>query len=84
MADTDFVIVHTASGYQEARILAGFLESEGVTARVPGAELSDEFGMAMKISGAADVAVLTRDLEKAKDIVAAWVDRGDGEGEAPE
>jgi hypothetical protein len=72
MSEPDFVVVHTASGFQEARLLAGFLESEGVPARVPGSELSDEFGMAQKLSGAADVVVLGRDLEKAKEIVAAW------------
>ena len=76
MSDLSFVIVHTASSFQEARILAGFLESEGITARVPGANLADEFGMSQKLSGTADVAVMEHDLEKAKDIVAAWVDRG--------
>ncbi len=72
MTDPDFVVVYTASGHTEAKILAGFLESEGITARVPGSELSDEFGMAQKLVGAADVIVLGRDLERAQDIVAAW------------
>ncbi len=72
MTDPDFVVVYTASGHTEAKILAGFLESEGITARVPGSELSDEFGMAQKLVGAADVIVLGRDLARAQDIVAAW------------
>lgn len=72
MSDPDFVVVHTASGHTEAKILAGFLESEGITARVPGSELADGFGMAQKLTGAADVIVLGRDLERARDIVAAW------------
>lgn len=76
MSDQSFVVVHTASSFQEARILAGFLESEGIPARVPGAGLSDEFGMSQKLAGTADVAVLQSNLEAAKDIVAAWVERG--------
>ncbi len=85
MSDVKFVVVHTAPGFQEARILAGFLESEGITARVPGGELVDEFGMAQKIGGPVDVAVLRRDAEKAQDIVAAWVERGkEGEDDASE
>ncbi len=75
MSDPDFVVVHTASGHTEAKILAGFLESEGITARVPGSELADGFGMAQKLTGAADVIVLGRDLERARDIVAAWKER---------
>jgi hypothetical protein len=75
MSDPDFVVVHTASGHTQAKILAGFLESEGITARVPGSELVDEFGMAQKLTGAADVIVLGRDLERARDIVAAWNER---------
>lgn len=75
MSDPDFVVVHTASGHTQAKILAGFLESEGITARVPGSELADEFGVAQKVTGAADVIVLGRDLERARDIVAAWNER---------
>jgi hypothetical protein len=88
MSDLSFVIVHTASSFQEARILAGFLESEGITSRVPGANLADEFGMSQKLAGTADVAVLAKDIEKAQDIVAAWIERGtegasEGAGEEP-
>ncbi|QDV08184.1 hypothetical protein Poly30_37200 [Planctomycetes bacterium Poly30] len=79
MSDLNFVVVHVASGFQEAQILAGFLESEGIATRVPGSGLSDEFGMSQKLTGMADVAVMERDLEKAKDIVAAWVERADRE-----
>ena len=75
MADSDYVVVHTAPGIHAAKILAGFLESEGVTARVPGSELTDEFGAAMQLSGSADVIVLRRDLERAREIVAAWVEQ---------
>ncbi|MEM9800293.1 MAG: DUF2007 domain-containing protein [Planctomycetota bacterium] len=72
MSDRDPVVVHTASDHFEARLLAGLLEAEGITARVPGSELTDEFGMAAKLSGAAEVVVLERDLARAKDIVEAW------------
>lgn len=84
MSDTDFVVVHTAQSFPEAKILAGLLESEGVTAKVPGSELTDEFGMAMKMAGSANVIVLERDLEKAKDIVAAWEAGPDGPQGAPD
>jgi len=80
MSDPDFVVVHTAAGHTQAKILAGFLESEGITARVPGSELTDEFGMAQKLTGAADVIVLGRDLERARDIVAAWIERASSGG----
>ncbi len=72
MTDPDFVVVHTASGHTQAKILAGFLQSEGIPARVPGSELTDEFGMAQKLTGAADVIVPGRDHERATGLVAAW------------
>ncbi|MEM8713062.1 MAG: hypothetical protein AAGG01_19105 [Planctomycetota bacterium] len=80
MTSHSFVVVHTAQSFHGARILAGLLESEGITARVPGAELSDEFGMAQKMTGTADVAVLEPDVETARDIVAAWVAEASGGG----
>lgn len=78
MSDTasELVVVHTASSFPEAQLVAGLLESEGIRAVVPGAELSDEFGSAMKM-GASDVVVRRVDLPKATDIVAAWNAKGD-------
>jgi hypothetical protein len=84
MSDVSFIVVHTASNFQEAQILSGFLESEDITTRVPGAGLADEFGMSQKLVGIADVAVFERDLEKAQDIVAAWVERGQKGGDESE
>lgn len=75
MTPSNFVVVHTASSFHGAQILAGLLESEGIPAKVPGAELMDEFGMAQKLVGTADVVVAREDAEKAVDIVAAWNDR---------
>ena len=83
MSDPDYVVVHTAPGHHEALHLAGLLEAEGIPARVPGSELLDEFGTAQRMSGAADVVVPGRDVEKAKDIVAAWLAGPSGES-APE
>jgi len=79
-SDSELVIIHTATSLQGAQLLAGLLESEGVRATVPGAELNDEFGMAAKMVGAADVVVRRGDLDRAKDIVAAWEQRGDADG----
>lgn len=78
-SDSELVIVHTATSFQTAQIVAGLLESEGVHATVPGAQLSDEFGMASKMLGAATVVVRRGDLERARDIVAAWEQRGDAD-----
>lgn len=77
MPDSRFVIVHTAKSYHGAKVLAGFLQSEGVEAMVPGAELNDEFGMAQKLTGTADVVVDRSDLDRAREMVAAWVARAD-------
>ena len=79
-SDSELVIVHTATSLQGAQILAGLLVSEGVRATVPGAELNDEFGMAAKMVGAADVVVRRGDLDRARDIVAAWEARGEADG----
>lgn len=81
MSESAFVVVHTAPGFQQAKILAGFLASEGIAAKVPGAELTDEFGMSMKIGGPVDVVVPRTDLERATDIVAAWNDRAESDEE---
>lgn len=78
MTAQDFAVVHVASSVPEAQILAGLLVSEGVPARVPGTELSDEFGMAMRL-GAGEVIVPTKHLEKAQEIVRAWRERGEEE-----
>ena len=75
MSDSDFVIVHTASSFIGAQLLAGFLKSEGMEARVPGALLNDEFGAAQKLD-TADVVVPRANLEKALDMVAAWSEKG--------
>lgn len=75
MSANDFAVVHTAASQMEAQILAGLLQSEGVPARVPGTELNDEFGQAMRM-GAAEVIVPVAHLEAAQDIVAAWKERG--------
>ena len=80
MTHSNFVVVHTASGFHAAQVLAGLLESEGIPAQVPGAELMDEFGMAQKLSGTAEVVVAREHLERAADIVAAWTDRENGAG----
>ena len=77
MSDVTFITVFNASSFQEAHIVAGFLESEGIKTQIPGAGLADEFGMATKLAGCAEVTVLSRDAEAARDIVAAWVERGD-------
>ncbi|MEM9382313.1 MAG: DUF2007 domain-containing protein [Planctomycetota bacterium] len=77
MPDSRYVVVHTAPGFHLARILAGLLEAEGITARVPGSELTDEFGSAMRMAGTADVIVMERDVERARDIVAAWQEAPD-------
>lgn len=74
MTPSDFVVVHTAKSFHGAQILAGLLESEGIPAKVPGAELMDEFAMGQKLVGTADVVVAREDAEKAVDIVAAWKD----------
>jgi hypothetical protein len=84
MSDTSFTTVFTASSFEEAYIVAGFLESEGIKTRVPGAGYVDEFGMATKLAGFAEVAVLAGDLEAAQDIVAAWKERGDSGKDAEE
>ncbi len=85
MSDLTFTTVFTASSFEEAHIVAGFLESEGIKARVPGAGFVDEFGMAKRMAGFAEVTVLTKDVEAAKDIVAAWKDRAPlADGEMPE
>lgn len=75
MSTSDFAVVHTAASQMEAQILMGLLVTEGVPARVPGSELNDEFGQAMKM-GPADVIVPLQHLEAARDIVAAWKERG--------
>lgn len=75
MSSSDFAVVHTAASQMEAQILMGLLVSEGVPARVPGSELNDEFGQAMKM-GPADVIVPLQHIETARDIVAAWKERG--------
>lgn len=76
MTSPDFVVVHTAPSHHEALLLAGLLVSEGIPARVPGSELNDEFGIAARVVGAADVVVPAAHAEAAADIVAAWKDRG--------
>ncbi|MEM1448348.1 MAG: DUF2007 domain-containing protein [Planctomycetota bacterium] len=86
MSDSDYVVIHTASGYMEAKLLAGLLEAEGIAARVPGSELTDEVGMARKLVAAADVVVPGGDVERARDIVAAWKESKtptDDAGDAP-
>ena len=75
MSSSDFAVVHTAASQMEAQILMGLLVSEGVPARVPGSEPNDEFGQAMKM-GPADVIVPLQHIETARDIVAAWKERG--------
>ncbi len=80
MTPSNFVVVHTASSFHSAQILAGLLESEGIPAKVPGAGLTDEFGMSQKLAGTADVVVTRDHLERAADIVAAWKERENGPG----
>jgi len=72
MNESSHVVVHNANSHTEALLVAGLLESEGISAIVPGSELSDEFGVGQRMYGANQVVVLRRDLESAKDIVAAW------------
>ncbi|HRV82088.1 MAG TPA: hypothetical protein P5218_11655, partial [Planctomycetota bacterium] len=63
--------VFVAPSFADAQILCGLLISEGLDARVSGAELSDEFGMARKL-GPVEVGVPSAQAEEAQDIVAAW------------
>ena len=76
MSDLTYITVFNAKSFQEAQIVAGFLESEGIKTHIPGAELADEFGMATKLAGFAEIKVMEQDLETARDIVAAWKERG--------
>ena len=82
MSDITFTTVFTGSSFQEAQIVAGLLESEGIPTRVPGSGLMDEFGMATKLAGFGEVGVMARDVEAAMDIIAAWKERGDLGSEA--
>lgn len=77
------VVVHVAATLADALVLRGFLRSEGLHADVPGAELADEFGVARKVRGSLEVIVPAAEKERALDVVAAWEERGDSDGEAP-
>ena len=71
MTSVDWITVYVAASEAEAQILAGLLKSEGLEARVAGENLSDEFGLAMRM-GTVEVGVPLSQSEQAKDIVAAW------------
>ena len=74
--------MYVAPNQAAAQILAGLLISEGIQARVAGANLSDEFGMAQKM-GVGEVGVPQAQLEEAQDIVAAWREAAGEEPEGP-
>ncbi len=74
MPNQEWITVYVAASEAEAQILAGLLISEGLQARVAGEQLSDEFGMAMRM-GPVEVGVPSHQATQAKDIVAAWVAR---------
>ena len=78
MTESDFVVVHTAPTHQDAQLVAGLLEAEGIRTMLPGSGLADEFGMSQKL-GSQDVVVLRSDAERASDIVAAWKEAPGGE-----
>lgn len=78
MSATDWITVYVAPSEAEAQILAGLLISEGLEARVAGDQLTDEFGMAMRM-GPVEVGVPEAQKEQALDIVAAWRAREEGE-----
>jgi hypothetical protein len=71
MGNTDLITVYVASNFAAAQLLCGLLLSEGLHARVAGEELSDEFGMSLKM-GTTEVGVPLAEKERADDIVAAW------------
>ena len=71
MSATDWITVYVAASEAEAQILAGLLKSEGLEARVAGENLSDEFGIAMRM-GPVEVGVPEAQSAKANEIVAAW------------
>ncbi len=71
MSTIDWITVYVAPSEAEAQILAGLLISEGLEARVAGDQLTDEFGMAMRM-GPVEVGVPEAQKERALDIVAAW------------
>lgn len=72
MSESEYVIVHTATGHIEAKLVQGLLEAEGIRALVPGSELVDEFAMGQRLVGTVEVVVLRDDLERARDVVEAW------------
>lgn len=78
------VTVCVAASLAEALLLKGLLETEGVVATVPGSELMDEFAVARQARGALDVVVAGADEARARDIVAAWRERGAQEGASDE
>ena len=78
MTPSNFIVVHTAAGIHDAQIVAGLLKSEGIPARVPGEELTDEFAMSRKLSGPVEIVVPEENAREAADIVAAWKERGNG------
>jgi hypothetical protein len=60
----------------EARLLAGFLESEGFRAFIPGEEMITALDGAATIwSAGVPVEVRSEDLEKAREALAAWRQR---------
>jgi len=60
----------------EAQLLAGYLESEGVIARIPDAETIQCYDGAATIwSKGVRVEVRAEDLERARDLFAAWEQR---------
>ena len=60
----------------EAQLLAGYLESEGVLARIPDAEMIQCYDGAATIwSKGVRVEVRTDDLERARELLAAWEQR---------
>ncbi|MDF1838319.1 MAG: hypothetical protein P1V35_10650 [Planctomycetota bacterium] len=73
MAQSDLVTVHVAPNYMAAQLLCGLLRSEGLHAHVAGDQLSDEFGMSLKLMSN-EVGVPLSEKARAEDIVAAWVE----------
>ena len=82
MTDPRLITVYVAASLAEAQILGGLLISEGIAARVAGADLNDEFGMAQKM-GPVEVGVPPSRVDEAKDIVAAWRASGTESGGDP-
>lgn len=72
------VHVYAARDTTDARLLEGLLVSEGLHPTIPGGELNDEFAQGQRLAGTlgTNVYVPEEEAEVARDVVAAWQERG--------